>query len=32
MSRDEENREILIGTALFLTFVVLIVLYRRFLA
>jgi hypothetical protein len=32
MTRDEENREILIGVALFLTFVVLLVLYRRFLA
>ena len=32
MTRDDENREILIGVALFLTFVVLLVLYRRFLA
>jgi hypothetical protein len=32
MTRDEENREILIGVALFLTFVVLLVLYRQFLA
>jgi len=32
MTRDEENREILIGVLLFLTFVVLLVLYRRFLA
>jgi nitrogen fixation-related uncharacterized protein len=32
MTRDEENREILIGVALFLTFVVLLVLYWRFLA
>jgi len=32
MTRDEENREILIGVSLFLTFVVLLVLYRQFLA
>jgi hypothetical protein len=32
MTKDEENREILIGVALFLTFIVLLVLYRRFLA
>jgi hypothetical protein len=32
MTRDDENREILIGVAIFLTFVVLLVLYRRFLA
>jgi hypothetical protein len=32
MTRDEENREILIGVAIFLTFVVLLVLYRRFLS
>jgi hypothetical protein len=30
MTRDDENREILIGVAIFLTFVVLLVLYRRF--
>jgi hypothetical protein len=32
MTRDEENREILIGVALFQTLVVLLVLYRQFLA
>jgi hypothetical protein len=32
MTRDEENREILIGVSLFLTFIVLLVLYRRFFA
>jgi hypothetical protein len=30
MTRDEENREILIGAAIFLTFVLLLVLYRQF--
>jgi hypothetical protein len=30
MSRYEENREILIGASLFLIFVILLVLYRRF--
>jgi nitrogen fixation-related uncharacterized protein len=28
MTRDEENKEILIGVAIFLTFVVLLVLWR----
>ena len=32
MTRDEENREILIGVSLFLTFIVLLVLYWRFFA
>ena len=32
MSRDEENREILIGGVLFLIFVVLMLLYRQYLA
>jgi hypothetical protein len=32
MSRDEENREILIGAAFFLTVVVLTLLYTRFFA
>jgi hypothetical protein len=30
MTRDEESREILIGAAIFLTFVLLLVLYRQF--
>jgi len=32
MTRYEENREILIGVTLFLVFVILLVLYRRFVA
>lgn len=32
MSRDEENREILIGVVLFLIFVILMVMYRQYLA
>jgi hypothetical protein len=32
MSRDEENREILIGGVLFLIFVVLMLMYRQYLA
>jgi len=31
MTRDEENREILIGVTLFVTFVIVLVLYRRFI-
>src|ERR1700733_795199 len=32
MTRDEENREILVGATLFVTFVVFLVMYWRFLA
>jgi hypothetical protein len=32
MTRDEENREILIGVTLFVAFVVFLLMYWRFLA